>query len=219
MQNHRHTFAGHFRIIVVLILSIMGAHTLRAQMIDLNGDGMSDIWQWVYNANGVSPAADPDGDGFSNLQESIAGTDPFNSNSYPHITFTAYEFTNFSVTMPSALGKQYTLLSVTNMISGTNWVVETNLVARSGTNVTLNAAPTAAAKFYRIAVSDVNSDGSGLMNDWEKYELGLDPSNAWSNGQEDANGNALSDYAYATNLLASQNVITIAAADLGGDPA
>src|SRR5208283_440609 len=70
-----------------------------------------------------------------------------------------------------------------------------------------------AMKFYRVAVSDVNSDGSGLMNDWEKYQLGLNPSNAWSNGQQDGNGNALSDYAYVTNLLAAQNVITIAATD------
>ena len=209
MRNHRRKFTSYFQAIVVLILSIVGVPVSRAQMIDLNGDGMSDVWQWLYNANGVSPAADPDGDGFSNLQESIAGTDPFNSNSYPHITFTAYTATNFSVTIPSALGKQYTLLSITNMTSGTNWLIETNVVERSGTNLTLNVVPTAATKFYRIAVSDVNSDGSGLMNDWEKYELGLDPSNAWSNGQEDSNGNPLSDYAYATNLLASQNNITI----------
>jgi hypothetical protein len=74
-------------------------------------------------------------------------------------------------------------------------------------------APTAsAAKFYRVAISDVDSDGVGL-NDWEKYQLGLDPTQPWSNGQQDANGNALSDYAYVTNLLASQNVITIAATD------
>ena len=193
-----------------LLCFIPGVDPARAQMIDLNGDGMSDIWQWVYNANGVSPGADPDGDGFSNLQESIAGTDPFNARSFPQISFTAYTATNFSVMIQGALGKNYTLLSGTNF-SGTNWVVETNQVARSGTNVTLTVPAAPVMKFYRIAVSNVNSDGSGLMNDWEKYELGLDPSNAWSNGQEDANGNPLSDYAYATNLLASQNVITIAA--------
>ena len=212
MQNPVHTFTGCFRVILVLILSIVAAGHVSAQMIDRNGDGMSDVWEWLYNANGVSPAADPDGDGFSNLQESIAGTDPFNPNSYPRITYTGFAGTNFSVTIPGALGKQYTLLSVTNFGS-TNWVVETNLVARLGTTVTLTVPPGPAVRFYRIAVSDVDSDGSGLMNDWEKYELGLDPSNAWSNGQEDGNGNPLSDYAYATNLLASQNVITITASD------
>ncbi|HWY30184.1 MAG TPA: PA14 domain-containing protein, partial [Candidatus Acidoferrum sp.] len=139
-----------------------------------------------------------------------AGTDPFNANSFPHITITTYAPTNFSVTMPCALGKNYSLMSIAEP-GATNWVFETNQVARAGTNVTLTVPAGPATKFYHIGVSDVNSDGSGLMNDWEKYQLGLDPSNAWSNGQEDGNGNPLSDYAYATNLLASQNVVTIAA--------
>ena len=67
-------------------------------------------------------------------------------------------------------------------------------------------------KFYRVAISDVDSTGDGL-NDWEAYALGWTPFNAYSNGQQDANGNAMTDYAYATNLLASQNVVTISAGD------
>ena len=195
-------------IIAAIFASLVYGH---AQKIDLNGNGMSDVWEWVYNAYGVSPTADPDGDGFNNLQESMAGTDPYDSNSFPHISFGAYAGTNFSVTLPCALGKQYTLQSIT-VFSRSNWVVETNIVARSGTNVTLSAPMVAVQKFYRIAISDVDTAGSG-MNDWEKYELGLDPSNAWSNGQQDLNGNAMSDYEYATNLLAQQNVISITASD------
>jgi uncharacterized protein (DUF1800 family) len=198
---------GHLALAVILLLL---ARSGSAQMIDLNNNGLSDIWEWTYNAYGINPAADNDGDGFSNLQEAIAGTNPFNSNSYPHITLGVYSAAGFSVTVPSALGKQYTLLSDT-MLGDTNWTTETNVVARSGTNVTLIGSPSSTMKFYRVAISDVCSDGSGLMNDWEKYQLGLDPSNAWSNAQQDINGNALSDYAYVTNLLASQNLITIAA--------
>ena len=180
-------------------------------MVDLNGNGMSDIWEWIYNANGINPNVDSDGDDFSNLQEALAGTNPFDSNSYPRIPTMSCSTTNFSVTMPCALGKQYQLQSVADL-GGTNWVVETNLVARSGTNVTLTVPVTSVMKFYRVAIADVDSDGSG-MNDWEKYQLGLDPSNAWSNGQQDFNGNAMTDYAYVTNVLASQNVITIVATD------
>ena len=197
---------------IVPIFLWLGTAVAMAQMVDMNGNGISDVWERVYNANGINPNADADGDGFSNLQEALAGTNPFNSNSYPRIPIMFCSPSNFSVTLPSALGKQYQLQSVT-MPGKTNWFVETNLVARSGTNVTLTVPTGAAMKFYRVAISDVNSDGSGLMNDWEKYQLGLDPSNAWSNGQQDINGNAMSDYAYATNLLALQNVITIAATD------
>ena len=81
-------------------------------MIDLNGNGISDVWERTYNANGVNPNSDPDGDGFSNLQEAIAGTNPFDSNSYPHIPIVAGSPTNFSVTLPCALGKLYQLQSM-----------------------------------------------------------------------------------------------------------
>jgi len=181
-------------------------------MIDLNGNGLSDVWEWLYNANGADPKADPDGDGFSNLQEAMAGTNPFNSNSYPHITATVYSGGNFSVTMPCAPGKLCQLQSVP-ALGSTSWFVETNLEAMSGTNVTLTVPAASAMKFYRVSIADVNSDGSGLMNDWEKFQLGLNPTNAFSNGQPDSFGNPLSDYAYATNLLASQNVISLTASD------
>ena len=45
----------------------------------------------------------------------------------------------------------------------------------------------------------MDTDGDGL-NDWEEYQLGLDPFNAYSNGQLDGNGQPLSDYDYVTDL-------------------
>lgn len=197
--------------IVTFALSVM-SFASRAQMIDLNHNGISDVWEWTYNAYGIDPNIDSDGDGFVNWQEAIADTNPFNSNSYPRITVVSNSPGNFLVTLPSSPGKMYTLESVTNL-GGTNWMVETNVEAMSGTNTTLTSPVSAIAKFYRVSISDVDSDGSGLMNDWEKYKLGLNPTNAFSNGTQDTSGNAMGDYAYATNLLASQNVISIAATD------
>jgi hypothetical protein len=184
----------------------------RAQIIDVNSNGVSDVWEWTYKAYGINPDIDSDGDGFANWQEAIAGSNPFDSNSYPRIPIVSNSFGGFSVTVPSAPGKVYSLESVTTL-GDTNWVVETNVEAQSGSSMTLTVPESADAKFYRLSISDTNSDGTGLMNDWEKYQLGLSPSNALSNGRQDSFGNAMSDYAYATNLLASQNVITIAATD------
>jgi hypothetical protein len=176
MRPHFHIFLlkkilARFSRAAFLIFFSLKLGVIHAQMVDLNGNGMSDIWEWIYNANGINPNADSDGDDFSNLQEALAGTNPFDSNSYPRIPTMSCSTTNFSVTMPCALGKQYQLQSVADL-GGTNWVVETNLVARSGTNVTLTVPVTSVMKFYRVAIADVDSDGSG-MNDWEKYQLGL----------------------------------------------
>ncbi len=200
-------------IVLIFIVVSLGSSAAHAQSADLNNNGMSVIWEWLYNAYGVDPKADPDGDGFSNFQEAIANTDPFNSNSCPYIPTFANSPSNFSVTVPSSLGKQYQLQS-TSALGDTNWVVETSVVARSGTSVTLTAPTNSIARFYRVAISDVYSTSDGL-SDWEAYQLGLDPFNPYSNGGQDAYGNALSDFSYATNMLASQNLITIAATDAG----
>jgi len=66
-------------------LFIGGAGTGRA-MVDANGNGLSDVWEQVYGAGGLAPGGDADGDGFSNQQEAVAGTNPFDANSYPGIS-------------------------------------------------------------------------------------------------------------------------------------
>lgn len=201
-------------LLLGVALSLLGTGRLHAQMLDLNGNGMSDIWEQLYNATGLDPKADADGDGASNWLESVAGTDPLNASSVPKITFATPAGTNFNVTMSSALGKRYELQSVQPQGAPpwTNWVTEVSLVARTGTVVTLTAPASLTPKFFRIAVSDVDTDGDGL-NDWEEYQLGLDPMNPLSNGQLDGNGQPLNDYTYVAGRFASQNLITITASD------
>ncbi len=212
----RRNFLRAFRPVLVsragvLLLSLFAAGSAFAQMVDLNGNGMSDIWEWVYSATNASPSADADGDGVSNLQEAGAGTNPFNSNSVPRISAFVLAGTNGSITMPSQPGKVYQLQSVA-YLGATNWLTETSMVVRAGTSFTFPSTAGPTNKFYRIVISDTNTDG-GQMNDWEKYQLGLDPSNAWSNATLDGNGNPLTDYQYTVGKLAAQNVITISASD------
>ena len=45
--------------------------------VDTDGNGLPDAWELVnFGTSGVDPGADPDGDGSTNLQEYLAGTDP-----------------------------------------------------------------------------------------------------------------------------------------------
>jgi hypothetical protein len=55
---------------------------------DDDNDGLPDNWEQKYfgNSTNALPSADPDGDGMSNLQEYIAGTDPTSASSQLVIT-------------------------------------------------------------------------------------------------------------------------------------
>jgi hypothetical protein len=162
---------------------------------------MSDIWELIYGASGLAPNGDADGDGASNLMESIAGTNPFDPASVPRISGISQSGTNFSVSMPCGLGKNYTLQSCEglDLSSLSNWMTEVSIVARTGTVVTLSAPASQAPKFFRIGLCDVDTDGDGV-NDWEEYKLGLDPTKAFSNNQLDANGQPMGDYAYVVSF-------------------
>ena len=205
--------AGMVLRFCALILACATCERIQAQKLDLNANGMSDVWEQINGAVSLNPNLDSDGDGASNLQESIAGTNPFDANSVPRIPSTAYTSSNFSVTLPSALGKQYQLQSVQPNISGwTNWTVEMSIVARTGSVVTLTAPIGSVPKFFRVGIADVDTDNDGL-NDWEEYQLGLDPTKPFSNNQLDPLGQPMDDYAYAVARMASQNIVTIAATD------
>ena len=198
------------------LLAVMGAAMLaadlgRATSAVVNTNGISNIWKTIHNAAALDPNADADGDGFSNGQEALAGTDPFDSNSYPRISAVIYSNGTFNVSFPCAVGKRYQLQSV-QLWGSTNWVNETDLVARASGTVAFTVPANLQTKYFRIAISDTNTDG-GVLNDWEKYQLGLNPLNPNSNGKLDASGKALSDDTYAATELESQNVITIAATD------
>ncbi|MDB4268284.1 thrombospondin type 3 repeat-containing protein, partial [Akkermansiaceae bacterium] len=64
------------KFLIMLVLTLPSI-----AILDDDGDGMSDIWEEKYRASSLLPNADTDGDGQSNLDESRAGTDPYNSNS------------------------------------------------------------------------------------------------------------------------------------------
>ena len=212
MSNPRVRLCRHLSVLS-LSLVLVGRLTAQGQvMVDLNGNGMSDIWELIYGAAGLDPKGDADGDGASNLQEAIAGTDPFDPNSVPKVSAVTMAGTNVSVSIACALGKQYQLQSAQPFSGGgwSNWTTEATMVVRSGSVLTLTAPAGSTTKFYRIAISDVDTDGDGV-NDWEEYQLGLDPMKPSSNGQLDASGNPLGDYPYVVGKLAVQNVVTISA--------
>jgi hypothetical protein len=209
-MNYRPLKRAGLMLGIAAFLPLISAERSLAQKLDLNGNGMSDVWEQIYWPV-HSPDNDPDGDGVINKLEAIAGTNPRDTNSLPKISLVTRSTNTCSVTMWGALGKQYQLQSVQDLASS-NWVTEATMVARTSTIVTLTAAADVTAKFFRVSISDVDTDGDGL-NDWEEYQLGLDPLNPNSNGKLDVNGQPLNDYAYVVSRWSQNNVVSISATD------
>ena len=57
-------------------------------IVDTDGDGMSDVWEKLHGAEALLPSGNEDADTFTNLEESIAGTDPFDGTSFFEVSST-----------------------------------------------------------------------------------------------------------------------------------
>src|SRR5437867_1128108 len=70
---------------------------------------INEIWKVRYAAEALNPNDDTDGDGLSNAQEAVAGTDPFDPHSATRITTFTVGTNGVHVRMRGELGKRYEL--------------------------------------------------------------------------------------------------------------
>ena len=126
------------------------------RIVDTDTNGLPDWWELQYfgHLTGTNPNADADHDGMSNLQEWLAGTNPTNASSCLRLVAIPTNNPNaFVVRWPSVAGKYYWLERSTNLLTGFNSVVQTNIAATVPTNtVTDTAIIPGKARFYRVGV-------------------------------------------------------------------
>ncbi|MDB6017179.1 MAG: hypothetical protein JWR19_1668 [Pedosphaera sp.] len=96
----------------------------------------------------LDPNGDYDGDGMSNLQEDIAGTNPLDPNSALRIISLANGAS--VLTWMSVAGKNYQVLATTNLSHSFQAV--SGSISASGTTTSFTNSPGAAAQYYRIQV-------------------------------------------------------------------
>jgi subtilisin family serine protease len=132
----------------------MGGRLNLARSVDTDGNGLPDWWeqQFFGHLTGTDPNADPDHDGASNLAEYLAGTDPTSFNSALRLTALRAADTNGVVLeWPSVMGRYYRLLRATNLFSGFDSLVLTNLAATPPLNTATDTAlPSAGPRYYRL---------------------------------------------------------------------
>lgn len=195
--------------IASLLLAAIAPTPLRAAPpIDLNSDGIPDVWALHYNLGALSPTADADGDGQSNGAEAVAGTNPLKPDSTVKITSISQFGAGVQLSFATEQGKRYQLQTSPTLASAVWTNLGTPLTPdQSGTITTTNTSPDAMNVFYRVSVLDIDSDGDGV-NDWEEIKLGFDPYNGHTGGL-----NGPSDYAAITAGLTQPTTVTVSSID------
>ena len=128
---------------------------------DTVGDSIPDWWRQQYfggtgqitNARSTA-GSDPDGDGFTNLQEYRAGTDPTNATSALRITQAAPSGNDFIIQFNTVAGKIYAIEWQTDLTSTNAWTSLATNITGTGTSIQVTdpGAAVQPRRFYRIRV-------------------------------------------------------------------
>lgn len=141
-----------------------------APALDGNGNSQSDVWEMVFGAAGLAPAADADHDGWTNSQESVAGTNPFAGASFPRLEIRTAGGPPV-LRWQGLAGKRYTIESSPNLAG---WTALESGIAGNGAVLEWPLAPPGGREFFKLQASDADADGDGV-SDWEELTLGFDP--------------------------------------------
>ena len=125
--------------------------------IDSDADLLPDDWENLYSASTVAmnPTTDTDGDGLTNYDEFLFGTDPTIPTGSNVIDFSP-DGTTLTITLPASAGTGYTGVTRTYILQSStdlsSWTDETQGTATgSAINYSLPAITT--RKFYRVIVN------------------------------------------------------------------
>jgi uncharacterized protein (DUF1800 family) len=143
-----------------------------AVAIDLESDGLDDVWQQRYGAEALAPEVDTDADGLANGIESTAGTDPFSyASRFQLADAQPATYTNTILRWHAEAGKRYLPQTSSNLFDWLDWEP-----ALDGTGGDLEVVfpLTDAARYLRIRVADVDTDNDGV-SDWAELLAGLNP--------------------------------------------
>src|SRR6476469_1550552 len=168
------------RIIAILciVVSIVSAKSISG--IDVNNDGMSDVWQQKYSVPSADASLDYDGTGLTNSQKSLLGLDPRNPNSRFHLEIVSDSTSNqLRLRLDTVFGKLYHLESSNDL---RNWTSFNSAMAGTGSTVEIIQSLSGAQMFFRARfANDIDADGDGLTA-WEEHELGTRDNSSDSDG-------------------------------------
>lgn len=147
---------------------------------DLNGNGLPDLWEMWTGSFSLTPGADADGDGFSNLAEARAGTNALDASSLLSMEWVPVSPTQRQLRWPDIANKQHRVFQ-SSSLGDSSWTVTAGTPAASSGKMALvvpGPGGTAATRlFYRAQLNDLDTDNDGVSN-WSEALLGTSPTNA-----------------------------------------
>ena len=184
----------------LLAVLLTAAPVVRA--VDQNNNQQSDVWEMLFQSPTLPAGGDFDADGWSNAAESSAGTNPLAAASFPAMALQfAPGLPNFS--WQSLKGKRYALLASADL---TLFAPTGDVAMGTGGAMGFQLPQADAREFFRMQISDVDSDGDGV-NDWEELTLGFDP------GRVRTDRFSQTDSQRVIPGLTAANIITVAVYD------
>jgi hypothetical protein len=123
---------------------------------DADADGLPDAWEQQFFPSisdpRATPDADPDSDGYDNLQEYVAGTNPMDGSSKLKIDAIAVAGSEPALQFSAVAGKTYTVLYRDDLSNGA-WSTLQNVPAQASDGVVTIPDPTIGSgttRFYRL---------------------------------------------------------------------
>lgn len=191
---------------------------------DINGDGLSDIWQAHFGAFGLAPGDDTDLDGSSNAAEAAAGTDPRNAADGLRLVGAraegckAIECLVQVAQMKAVTGKLYQLQharSLQDRWTDVGAPVVGTLIGKAIGDFANEGGEEAPMGFFRVRVLDLDQDGDGVTA-WEESIVGT--SDLGPNTRGDSGGDRQTALDWIAGNAAPARLREVALAHIGGSP-
>ena len=185
------------RFVLSLWLLSVAAVNLQATL-DLNANGISDVWERLHDGFSIHALTDSDGDGQADLSEGIARTNPFDAASRLALSVSPASApkvaTHFRLEWPSAFGLEYAVHFANSIADLTPGTVVGGDHTGSGSTMPLEVERGANQRFWAVSTAGASLDADGdLLDAWEEDQLGSNPALADSDTDGIPDGK---DFAY-----------------------